>query len=86
MRKIHLDIDRLKVESFRTTDDERAARGTVHGQDSQRGRQGTVQAASDFTRESCDNCSGLRPCELSYATDMQVVCPCQDPGETGIVC
>jgi hypothetical protein len=37
MKKIHLDLDRLRVDSFETSKAERAARGTVHGHYSQRG-------------------------------------------------
>ena len=37
MKKIALDMDRLQVESFSTTDAERDARGTVHGHWSQMG-------------------------------------------------
>jgi hypothetical protein len=37
MKKIRLDLDRLHVETFATSDREVPARGTVHGQWSQRG-------------------------------------------------
>jgi hypothetical protein len=37
MKKIHLDLDRLRVDSFETTDAEQAPRGTVHGHYSQPG-------------------------------------------------
>lgn len=37
MKKIRLDLDRLHVETFETADRDAAARGTVHGQWSQRG-------------------------------------------------
>ena len=37
MKKIHLDLDRLCVETFETSDRDTAPRGTVHGHYSQRG-------------------------------------------------
>ena len=37
MKKIHLDLDRLRVETFATSDADAAPRGTVHGHWSQRG-------------------------------------------------
>jgi hypothetical protein len=37
MKKIRLDLDRLNVDTFATIADEVDARGTVHGQWSQRG-------------------------------------------------
>jgi len=37
MKKMHLDLDRLRVETFDTSDPERAPRGTVYGHFSQRG-------------------------------------------------
>src|SRR3954447_22465245 len=37
MKKMHLDLDRLRVETFDTSDVEKAPRGTVYGHYSQRG-------------------------------------------------
>jgi hypothetical protein len=37
MKKIRMDLDRLHVDTFETSAEERDARGTVHGQWSQRG-------------------------------------------------
>ena len=55
MRKLHLNTEDLRVESFATTDAERARRGTVHAQD------GTF---SDAGQLSCgtDGCSGASVC------------------------
>ena len=67
MRKIQLDVDALTVESFGTT--EAGAKD-----------EGTVRAASGIATQcgSCNNCSGIRPCQYSIDTNMQVACPCQD--------
>ncbi|HWU09297.1 MAG TPA: hypothetical protein VN520_23430 [Streptomyces sp.] len=76
MRKISLDLDALKVESFETEDGDT--------------EKGTVQAYySMFTcpRTQCGaECpSGPHPCEGSYAwTDGQAVCPCNDQSQ--LVC
>jgi len=37
MKKIHLELDRLRVETFETSEAKTAPRGTVHGLWSQRG-------------------------------------------------
>ena len=68
MRKINLDVSRLAVESFDTASGSAKARGTVRA---------NQETGTSRERGSCDDCSGLRPCEQSYATDWQVVCPCQ---------
>jgi hypothetical protein len=55
MRKISLDVDALKVESFDT-----AERGAE--------KRGTVRANATGIRTHCDDClSGPYPCEQSYA-------------------
>ena len=55
MRKIQLDLDHLKVESFATTKDAGAGRGTVRGHDS---------GASGIGCGSlgCESISGLERC------------------------
>ena len=57
MRKIQLDVDALKVESFPTSEGEAEKRGTVHGHNSFRGTcQETCQ--STCAGPTCDP-----PCE-----------------------
>jgi len=65
MRKISLELDALKVESFATDGADAADRGTV-------------RANATGLRTHCDAClSGPYPCEQSYAvTDGVAVCPC----------
>jgi len=65
MRKISLDVDALKVESFAT-----AERGAE--------KRGTVRANASALQTRCGACpSGPGPCEASYAvTDGVAVCPC----------
>ena len=67
MRKIRLDVDALKVESFETAKRDGADRGTV-------------RANATGVQTHCDHClSGPYPCERSYAiTDGVAVCPCGD--------
>ncbi|HST58695.1 MAG TPA: hypothetical protein VLK84_08410 [Longimicrobium sp.] len=69
MRKISLDVNELRVESFETVDGKSDERGTVHGYYTQ------------FTcpRTQCGNqCpSGPNPCGGSQAwTDGVNACPC----------
>jgi hypothetical protein len=74
MRKISLDVNALRVESFDTEGDKSSARGTVHGH------------LSQFTcpRTQCgQEClSGWRPCQPTDAwTDGQMMCYCGGSGQ-----
>ena len=67
-RKIRLDVNALRVESFETADGD-AKRGTVQGYYS--------QFTCPATQCGAECPSGPHPCEGSYAwTDGQAVCPC----------
>jgi hypothetical protein len=72
MRKISLDVNELRVETFVTESDKAKERGTVEGY------------YSIFTCRVETNCgdecpSGPHPCGGSYAwTDGNAVCPCQN--------
>ncbi|HEU4559894.1 MAG TPA: hypothetical protein VFS20_18745 [Longimicrobium sp.] len=71
MRKISLDVNALRVESFETVDDKAKARGTVHGYYTQ------------FTcpRTQCgEEClSGPYPCHDTMAwTNGQAACYCNN--------
>jgi len=65
MRKIRMNPDDLRVESFETVEDGAEDRGTV-------------RANATGIRTHCDDfLSGPYPCEQSYAiTDGVAVCPC----------
>jgi hypothetical protein len=74
MRKISLDVNELRVETFETEKDDSSTRGTVHGH------------ISELTcpRTGCgQQClSGWRPCQPTDAwTDGEVMCYCA--GGTG---
>jgi hypothetical protein len=73
MRKINLDVNALRVESFETVDDNAKERGTVHGYYTQ------------FTcpQTQCGNecLSGPNPCRDTYAwTNGQAACLCNNTG------
>jgi len=55
MKKIRLDMDALAVETFATTKDDGAGRGTVRGHDSAGSGIGCVSMG-------CDSASGLEQC------------------------
>jgi len=67
MRKISLEVDVLKVESFETAERGAEERGTVH-----------ANVTNALTQ--CERCpSGPYPCELSYArTNGFAVCQCAE--------
>ena len=70
MRKISLDVDELKVESFET-EDAAEERGTVHGHISQ------FSCPRTQCGEQCP--SGPMPCYPTLAwTNGQVACFCDD--------
>jgi hypothetical protein len=76
MRKIKLDVDTLRVESFDTAEQDAEQRGTVRGNFTRYG--GTCVQ----TQCGAQCPSGPNPCEGSYAfTDGIAVCPCG--GDTG---
>ena len=74
MRKISLDVNALRVESFETEMDDAGKRGTVHGN------------VSLFTcpPTGCgkDCLSGWRPCQPTDAwTDGERMCYCGESGQ-----
>ncbi|HET7463155.1 MAG TPA: hypothetical protein VFJ82_18015 [Longimicrobium sp.] len=69
MRKISLDVDTLKVESFDTEDGKGAARGTVRGY--------YTQFTCPQTQCGQECLSGPMPCYQTEAwTDGQMACFC----------
>lgn len=69
MRKISLGVNELRVESFETSDDKAAARGTVRG----------YYTEITCPQTQCGNqcASGWRPCQPTDAwTNGEVVCFC----------
>jgi hypothetical protein len=60
MKKLSLDPEDLRVESFGTTADPRAAPGTVHAHDEQCGCSG---------QWSCNTCWGQETCDLPASCD-----------------
>lgn len=77
MRKIRLDVDALRVDSFDTAEQGGDARGTV------RGNWTRYYGGTCIETQCGAQCpSGPHPCEGSYAwTDGMAVCPCA--GDTG---
>ena len=71
MRKISLDVNALRVESFETAGAEAKERGTVEGYYS------VITCPLTQCGEEC--LSGPRPCRPTYAwTDGQAACLCND--------
>jgi hypothetical protein len=71
MRKISLDVNELRVESFETGDGKAKERGTVEGYYS--------LFTCPMTQCGAECLSGPRPCQPSAAwTDGQVACLCND--------
>ncbi|HEU4886117.1 MAG TPA: hypothetical protein VFT45_28015 [Longimicrobium sp.] len=76
MRKISLNVNELRVDSFQTEKDGGDKRGTVHGYLTQFGCPGT-QYTCDQTRCGNQCLSGWRPCQPTDAwTDGQMMCQC----------
>jgi hypothetical protein len=74
MRKISLDVDALRVETFETEDDPSKVRGTVEGH-------GPTQFTCPRTQCGEDCLSGPMPCFPTEAwTNGQVACFCNDTG------
>ena len=74
MRKISLDMNALRVESFETGDGKAKERGTVEG----------YYSLFTCPMTQCGNecLSGPRPCQPTYAwTNGQVACLCNDTGQ-----
>lgn len=70
MRKVSLDVDELKVESFET-EDAAEERGTVHGY--------YTQFSCPRTQCGAECASGPSPCYPTLAwTNGQVACFCDD--------
>jgi hypothetical protein len=70
MRKISLDVNALRVESFDTVSDEPKARGTVEGN-------GYSQFTCPQTQCGEECLSGWRPCQPTDAwTNGEVACFC----------
>jgi hypothetical protein len=73
MRKISLDVNTLRVESFQTEKDTAGERGTVNGYYS------VFSCPQTQCGEEC--LSGPNPCQPSRAwTNGQVACLCNDTG------
>jgi hypothetical protein len=71
MRKISLDVNELRVESFETEDGDARTRGTVNGHAS------LFSCPQTQCGAQCP--SGPHPCEGSYAwTDGMNACLCDD--------
>lgn len=70
MRKIRLNLDTLAVESFQTTEGERAERGTIHGHDSSLGHC-IIACSSPMDPDSLDCHEPLDP---SYSGDGGCIC------------
>ena len=80
MRKISLDVSKLRVESFDTENGDAAKPGTVHGHATQ--LLGCVQTNAGYTQCGQQCLSGWRPCEPTDAwTDGERMCYCA--GGTG---
>jgi hypothetical protein len=74
MRKISLDVNELRVESFETETDDSAKRGTV------RGNASLFSCPQTMCGEQCP--SGPRPCQPTDAwTDGHVGCYCGGSGQ-----
>jgi hypothetical protein len=74
MRKISLDVDALKVESFETAERGAEERGTVRANFT---RYYEVTCRATYCGAQCP--SGPHPCEGSYAwTDGMAACLCND--------
>jgi hypothetical protein len=70
MRKISLDVSKLRVESFETVDGKSDARGTVHGY--------YTEITCPMTQCGQECQTGFHyPCRMTAAfTDGEVMCPC----------
>jgi hypothetical protein len=74
MRKISLDVNALRVESFDTVDEKQEERGTVQGYATR------FTCPQTMCGEQC--LSGWRPCQPTDAwTNGQVMCYCGGSGE-----
>lgn len=77
MRKIKLDVDTLRVESFDTAEQGDEARGTVRGNYTR-----YYGGTCNETQCGAECPSGPMPCEGSYAwTDGMAVCLCANFSE-----
>jgi hypothetical protein len=65
MKKIHLDLDRLHVETFETSPAKPEGRGTVHGHYSQRGTCDAFVGTCQYGG-SCGAGCGTRGCTGIY--------------------
>ena len=75
MRKISLDVNALKVETFETADDQPQARGTVEG------HAPTQLISCPQTQCGAGCASGAAPCYPTLAwTNGQHACFCNDTG------
>lgn len=74
MRKISLDVNALRVESFETDNKDAAKRGTVHGYITQ------ITCPQTMCGQEC--LSGWRPCQPTDAwTNGQMMCFCGGSGQ-----
>ena len=74
MRKISLDVNALRVESFETDNKDAEKRGTVHGYITQ------FTCPQTMCGQQC--LSGWRPCQPTDAwTNGEVMCYCGGSGE-----
>jgi hypothetical protein len=79
MRKIRLDVNELRVESFGTEKGDAASRGTVHGHAT---LLNCPQTQAGYTQCGQQCLSGWRPCQPTDAwTNGEVMCYCA--GGTG---
>lgn len=75
MRKISLNVNELRVESFETEKDDAGTRGTVHGNY-------LTQFTCPQTMCGQDCLSGWRPCQPTDAwTDGERMCYCGESGQ-----
>ena len=81
MRKISLDVNALRVESFEAENGGSAKRGTVHGYITQFGCPAT-QYTCNYTMCGQQCLSGWRPCQPTDAwTDGERMCYCGQSGQ-----
>lgn len=74
MRKISLDVNELRVESFETVDGNAEKRGTVHGYITQ------ITCPQTQCGQQC--LSGWRPCQPTDAwTNGEMMCYCGGSGD-----
>jgi hypothetical protein len=80
MRKISLDVSKLRVESFDTASGDPAKRGTVQGYATQ--LYTCQQTNAGYTQCGQQCLSGWRPCQPTDAwTDGEMMCYCGGSGQ-----